>query len=299
MIFTDILQCIALFGGLISRVAAVPTLNPCLHIENVPSSLLAAALAPRAECTTKDMTWPWSTRDAIQDVINVDQANIKLKLSPEVKAFSLILAQLARGYILNDNLDDPDVMAWNDCDFRDKVELTMELFAVKDNCINIAITKKNVMAENEDQGHRNLTLAPIFYESWYQSMRANQRFSDLWCNGHQTACSFANARAFFSHTTHLQLKEANVGSLPSDELQKVFDGVNRQSPVMLKTADSIAIITAADKGSESWTGFDISDPRSIKTWTKAETMQMLVAYAESHEPLPLGMPPKECSSPVT
>lgn len=197
---------------------------------------------------------------------------------------------------MDDDLNDKTGVVWDDCQFREKkANRNFALFGLKDSCsMYIAFSKKEVM--DERRLDPKVTMAPLFYEKWYQTMRANETFSDLWCKGDEKMCAFANLQAFFSHTTHLQLKEAIAGDLPAAELQKVFNSVEKQSPVFLKVADSVVIVTAVNQEHQTWEGFDINDPHTTKTWRKDELHRLSILYTESGEPLPLGMPPQPCPS---
>jgi hypothetical protein len=201
--------------------------------------------------------------------------------------------------MLGDDLNDATGPAWDDCDFREELVWPMDLFGIDtDHCVmDVKISKGEVM--DRSRGNQSLTLAAMAYEQWYRSMRKqfpNSKIPGIWCAGQEQSldCLFSDTRSFFSHTTHLPLVEAKIGELSDVELKAVFNAGNI-SPVFLKDSESIVIITGTEKTDETWKGFDISDPHTIKTWTVGQLKGLSAAYAKSHEALPLGMPPQECA----
>ncbi|KAJ9095272.1 hypothetical protein QFC21_005638 [Naganishia friedmannii] len=249
MICTNILQCLALFGFMYG-VAALPASH-------------MSALARRDDgCGPDQVMWKWSTKDAIQDVIDAEAANISR----------------------------------NDCAFRHGLDFGWDLFNVDGECgISFSLIKKLHMEET--RGNQSLTLAPIVYERAYRAIQSE--LPNLLCkDDDNAACAWSNALSFFSHSTPLQLTEvADVQKMASDMLKKVFDGAGLKSPVLLKDADSIVIITGS-KTIDSWTGFDVSDPRTIKTWTASQLQEpnkISVAYAPNQGTLALNGVRKPCA----
>ncbi|KAJ9112694.1 hypothetical protein QFC22_006196 [Naganishia vaughanmartiniae] len=208
---------------------------------------------------------------------------------------------------MSDDLTDDSGKGYEDCHFRTEgVSLPMELFrTTKARClIDVQFKKEDVMDVNlgKPGDQQDFTIAPIAYEKWYRSMREEfsiSKFPDMWCKGDEKSsdCLFSNTRAFFSHATYLELTETLVSKLSDSELLTVVNA-SITSPVFLKDANNIAIITALTPDNK-WEGFDISDPLVVprKTWSAADVKTMSIAYAMCHGSLPFNATAQACASP--
>ncbi|KAJ9107175.1 hypothetical protein QFC19_002835 [Naganishia cerealis] len=276
----------------------------------------------RSEFTPDVTMWKWRTSDAIQDVLDVESANIALseytfteyasdlgfiilidlgtlELSFPAKAFSLMLAHISPGYMSNDtSISEATSQKTDDREFRDHLGYAIEVFGAQDICaIMFKVTKSEVM--DELRNSQGLTLAPIVYERLYLSLRA--KLPQLWCKGEEKACLASDTRTLFSHVTHLNLTETTTNILDDDKLQKIFN-VGDVSPVFLKDGETLSVITGIDEANESWKGFDVNAPRSIKRWNKTQlkdtSKPLSVIFSDSHLPLPLNMPLQQCAWPA-
>ncbi|KAJ9095242.1 hypothetical protein QFC21_005608 [Naganishia friedmannii] len=288
MISASILQCLIALG-LISGIIAAPAKRK--------GEQDAAGLLSEGECTPDVASWAWqsapldpsaSSSTAVQDIVSIEAANIKL--SAPTKAFALMLAHLSPGYMSVDPfMNTTSIKAWDDCKFRDHVTYDIDLFALDNNVCGMVVNASKAEFMDELQGNDDgLTLAPIIYEQLYLNLRED--LPDLWCKGDEASCVADDTRTLFNHVIPLQIAKSKIGSLSDDKVREILNP-SAASPVFLKDGESIAIITNFDAGSQdNWRGFYIDDPKAPKIWTLAQlqdaTKQVSVMYSEIHSALP-------------